>query len=92
MTPEQAPHASAPMMADSPSHIVVIDDSRASVTMYERAAEPLTVSLVSFESPLEGFTHLQNNNADLISPDEFCGTIAATMPTLDDVRIDKYAR
>jgi CheY-like chemotaxis protein len=54
------------MMADSPSQIVVIDDSPASVTMCERAAEPLTVSLMSFESPLEGFTHLQNNNADLI--------------------------
>jgi PleD family two-component response regulator len=63
---EQAPHANAPMMVDSPSQIVVIDDSRASVTMYERAAEPLAVSLMSFESPLEGFTHLQNNNADLI--------------------------
>lgn len=48
-------------MADKQSQIVVIDDSRASLTMYERA-----VSLISFESPLEGFEHLQNNNADLI--------------------------
>jgi len=33
-----------------------------------------------------------DNNADLIYPDEFCGYIEATMPTLDDARIDKYAR
>ena len=54
------------MMTSSQSQIVVIDDSRASVTMYERAVEPLRVSLTSFESPLEGFEHLQNNNVDLI--------------------------
>ena len=54
------------MMADKQSQIVVIDDSRASVAMYERAVEPLTVMLTSFESPLEGFEHLQNNDADLI--------------------------
>ncbi|MFT5172600.1 MAG: PleD family two-component response regulator [Gammaproteobacteria bacterium] len=54
------------MMADKQSQIVVIDDSRASLTMYERAVAPISVSLISFESPLEGFEHLQNNNADLI--------------------------
>jgi CheY-like chemotaxis protein len=54
------------MMADKQSQIVVIDDSRASVTMYERAIAPLTVSLTSFESPLEGFEYLRNNGADLI--------------------------
>ena len=53
-------------MANKQSQIVVIDDSRASVSMYERAVEPLTVSLSSFESPLKGYEHLENNNVDLI--------------------------
>lgn len=53
-------------MTDKQSQIVVIDDSRASVSMYRRAVEPLTVSLMSFESPIEGYEHLQNNDADLI--------------------------
>ena len=53
-------------MTNKQSQIVVIDDSRASVSMYRRAVEPLTVSLVSFESPIEGYEHLQNNDADLI--------------------------
>jgi PleD family two-component response regulator len=53
-------------MANSQPIIVVIDDSRASVTMCERAAEPLAVLLVTFESPLEGFEYLQNNETDLI--------------------------
>jgi len=66
MDQEQAPYASASVMANNQSQIVVIDDSRASLTMCERAVEPLTLSLTSFESPREGFEHLQNNDADLI--------------------------
>jgi len=54
------------MMASNQSQIVVIDDSRASITMYQRAVEPLAISLKSFESPIEGFEYLQNNDADLI--------------------------
>ena len=46
--------------------IVVIDDSRASITMYERAVGPLLVNLASFESPREGFDHLLQEGADLV--------------------------
>jgi len=46
--------------------IVVIDDSRASIGMYERAVEPLDVHLASFESPLEGLDHLREAAADLV--------------------------
>lgn len=54
------------MMTNKQSQIVVIDDSRASVTMYERAVGSIAISLKSFESPIEGFEYLQNNDADLI--------------------------
>lgn len=46
--------------------IVVIDDSRASISMYERAVEPLDVNLASFESPREGLDHLREAAADLV--------------------------
>jgi PleD family two-component response regulator len=54
------------MLVNKQSQIVVIDDSRASVTMCAMAVEPLAVDLTSFESPKEGFEYLQNNDADLI--------------------------
>ena len=60
------PNASAPEMAGKQIKIVVIDDSRASITMYERAAESLEVKLASFESPREGFDHLLAEGADLV--------------------------
>lgn len=46
--------------------IVVIDDSRASITLYERGVEALAVSLTTFESPREGFHYLRENGADLV--------------------------
>lgn len=46
--------------------VVVIDDSRASLTLYERSAEELAVRLTTFESPREGFEHLRSCDADLI--------------------------
>jgi len=46
--------------------IVVIDDSRASITMYERAVEALEVNLSSFESPRDGLDHLLAEGADLV--------------------------
>lgn len=53
-------------MAEKNIDIVVIDDSRASITMYERAVQSLQVSLETFESPREGFEHLRQQDADLI--------------------------
>ena len=46
--------------------IVVIDDSRASLTMYERGVEGLAVTLTTFQSPREGFEHLRDQGADLV--------------------------
>lgn len=53
-------------MAGNNIKIVVIDDSRASITLYERAVETLEVSLATFESPREGFDHLRAAAADLV--------------------------
>ena len=53
-------------MVEKQIRIVVIDDSRASITLYERAVEPLEVELTSFESPREGFDHLREEGAELV--------------------------
>jgi PleD family two-component response regulator len=46
--------------------IVIIDDSRASLTLYERGLAALDVMWSGFESPRLGFDHLQENGADLV--------------------------
>ena len=46
--------------------IVVIDDSRASLTMYERSVETLAVTLSTFQSPREGYDHLCEHGANLV--------------------------
>jgi len=53
-------------MAVKQPEVVVIDDSRASMVLYERGLEPLDVSWTAFESPREGFDHLSGNGADLV--------------------------
>ncbi len=53
-------------MALKQPEIVVIDDSRASMVLYERGLGPLDVSWSAFESPREGFDHLRDNGADLV--------------------------
>jgi DNA-binding response OmpR family regulator len=53
-------------MANKPPKIVVIDDSPASISLYERSAEPLTVDLESFQSPHAGLAYLKENPADLV--------------------------
>lgn len=62
----QTADASISGMTVQQKRIVVIDDSRASITLYERAAESLQVTLASFESPRAGFDHLRAEDADLI--------------------------
>ena len=62
----RVPYASVSGMTGQQKKIVVIDDSRASITMYERAVEALEVSLSSFESPRDGFDHLLEEGADLV--------------------------
>ena len=53
-------------MAAKQPEIVVIDDSRASMTLYERGMDALDVSWTAFESPRRGFDHLQEHPADLV--------------------------
>jgi len=62
----RVPYASVSGMTGQQIKIVVIDDSRASITMYERAVESLEVNLSSFESPRDGFDHLLEEGADLV--------------------------
>ena len=62
----RVPYASVSGMTGEQIKIVVIDDSRASISMYERAVEKLEVNLASFESPREGFDHLLAEGADLV--------------------------
>ena len=47
-------------------NIVVIDDSTASLALYARSVESLTVSLTSFQSSVEGYAYLRQHPADLI--------------------------
>ncbi len=46
--------------------VVVIDDSRASLTLYERGLQALDVMWAGFESPRLGFEHLRDHGADLV--------------------------
>lgn len=46
--------------------IVVIDESRTSLSLYELSAEPLAAQLVSFASPLEAVSYLEEHDADLV--------------------------
>ena len=62
----RVPYASVSGMTGQQKKIVVIDDSRASITMYERAVDSLEVNLASFESPHDGFDHLLETGADLV--------------------------
>ncbi len=62
----RVPYASVSGMTGQQIKIVVIDDSRASITMYERAVEALEVNLASFESPRDGLDHLLTEGADLV--------------------------
>ena len=60
------PDAGASGMTGKQPVIVVIDDSPASLTMYQRSVETLAVTLSTFQSPREGFDHLREQNADLV--------------------------
>jgi len=53
-------------MTEENKNIVVIDDSPASLALYERAAATLAVSLTSFQSSEEGHAYLQRQPVDLI--------------------------
>jgi DNA-binding response OmpR family regulator len=53
-------------MAVKQPEIVVIDDSRPSMTLYERGLDALDVAWVAFDSPREGLEHLAANGADLV--------------------------
>ncbi len=46
--------------------IVVIDDSAAAITLYERSVKGLRVDLKAFQSPSESLKHLESHGADLI--------------------------
>lgn len=46
--------------------IVVIDDSAAAITLYERSVKGLRVDLRAFQSPSESLKHLESHGADLI--------------------------
>jgi len=53
-------------MTEEFKNIVVIDDSTASLALYARGVEALAVSLVSFQSIVESYAHLQQHHADII--------------------------
>ena len=53
-------------MAANQPQIVVIDDSRASMALYERGMGALDVFWTAFESPRSGFDHLREHPADLV--------------------------
>ncbi len=53
-------------MTEEYKNIVVIDDSTASLALYARGVDALAVSLVSFQSIVEGYAHLQQHHADII--------------------------
>ena len=54
------------MAPQSEPHIVVIDDSPTSVSLYELSTEPLQVSLTAFRSPLDSLLYLSENPVDLV--------------------------
>ncbi len=45
---------------------MVIDDSAAAITLYERSVKGLRVDLKAFQSPSESLKHLESHGADLI--------------------------
>ena len=53
-------------MTDSIPHIVVVDDSPTSISLYELSTEPLSVALHTFRSPLDSLLHLGEHPADLL--------------------------
>jgi CheY-like chemotaxis protein len=66
ITPDPEWGAGISRMTGKQPVIVVIDDSRASLSMYQRGVESLAVELTTFESPREGFEHLRDRAADLV--------------------------
>lgn len=48
---------------------MVIDDSAAAITLYQRSAKGLNVELEAFESPSEALKYLESQGADLIFTD-----------------------
>tara|TARA_B100000029_G_scaffold449650_1_gene473024 strand:- start:632 stop:1018 length:387 start_codon:yes stop_codon:yes gene_type:complete len=53
-------------VAETKPTILVIDDSQASIAMYELSTESLRVDLKSFRSPLDSLLYLSENDASLI--------------------------
>ena len=56
-------------MADHPPRIVVVDDTPASLSLYERGTESLEVELRTFLSPGDALRHLTETDADLVFVD-----------------------
>lgn len=56
-------------MPEKNPKVVVIDDSEASITLYERSVERLQVDLEIFQSPAKSLEYLQSNPADLVFTD-----------------------
>ncbi len=46
--------------------IVVIDDSAAAISIYQKSADGLRVELEAFQSPSESLKHLESHGADLV--------------------------
>ncbi len=53
-------------MTEPTINIVVIDDSKTSISLYKLSSEPLDVRLRTFESPREALVFLEDNDASLI--------------------------
>lgn len=53
-------------MAEKQPKVVVIDDSAASIALYRRSIETLSVELQAFQSPAKSLEYLQSHSADLI--------------------------
>lgn len=53
-------------MAEKQPKVVVIDDSAASIALYRRSTEPLSVELQAFQSAAESLEYLASRSADLI--------------------------
>ena len=51
---------------DGTPHVVVVDDSPTSVSLYELSAAPLAVELQAFRSPNESLKYLADHDTDLI--------------------------
>ena len=53
-------------MAEKNPTIVVIDESRTSLSLYELSTEPLAAELISFPSPRDSVSYLEEHDADLV--------------------------